>query len=226
MAEALFITGDTYTSRRQIKSLGGKWNPDESGWLIPMEREADARVLADEKAFACDIIDVDPILLETPTGERLRAIRQAQIDRRAERKLARADRLEKKAQEIDKSLESYNDWAFWTEPVKIGHHSEQRHRNLRNRLQNKMDKKFEALTEADKLRDEARPVKARIAGDAARRDQEIREQLDKVISVGSRVTDFCYGNGEVIRVNKKSNTICWDRSGNTFARDKIFVQVA
>lgn len=219
MNKALLITGNTYPARRAIKALGGKWNPERSGWLAPVSDQA--RKLAEDRGFSVEEVDVDPILLETPTGERLRAIRQDKLDRCSASKLARAERLEAKAGELGKSLEPYDDWAFWTEPIKIGHHSEHRHRRLRERLQNKMRKQSELLGEASGLRAEARPQKARIAGDAERQRERKREQLDQAIGVGSRVVDFSFGPGTVVRVNRKSYTVEYDR-GFKCARDKTY----
>ena len=66
--------------------------------------------------------------------------------------------------------------------------------------------------------------KAVVAGDAARRDQEKREQNDSLLSVGSKVHDFCLGTGVIKKINKKTYTITWNNYGNTYTRDKIFVQ--
>lgn len=221
MVTALLITGDTYTSRREIKALGGKWNPEEGGWLVPVSDSA--RQLAETKGFVVSEVEIDPVLLERPTGERLRAIRQAKIDRRAEQRLARAERLEREAEKATESIKPYMNLEFLTEPIKTDHHSAKRHRRLRERISNSIDKKFTLLAEAERLRKLAQPQKARIAGDAARRDQAIREEKDQVITVGSRVNDVVFGQGEVVRVNKKSYTVRWD-GGSTFSRDKIYLK--
>lgn len=222
LIKALLIIGDTYTSRREIKALGGKWNPDEGGWLAPV---SDAmRELAKSRGWTVKETEVDQILLEHPTGERLRAIRQAKIDRKCERKLAQAERLEKLSDKEAAKLKPYDDYAFWTQPILVGHHSEKSHRKLRDRLDNAMSKSAKYYTEAQELRSEATPHKARIAGDAARRDEKIRDALDKVVTVGSRINDFVFGEGTVVKVFKKSYRIKWDRSGNTWAREKHFVR--
>jgi hypothetical protein len=94
---------------------------------------------------------------------------------------------------------------------------------LREKIHDKIGKKFEMLAEAESLRGTA--PKARIAGDAAKRDQAIRERNDQVIKVGSRVTDSSRNTGEVIKVHKKSYTVKWD-NGRTYSRDKIFIRPA
>ena len=39
------ITGNTYPVREQIKALGGRWNPDQKGWMVPEDRANEARQL-------------------------------------------------------------------------------------------------------------------------------------------------------------------------------------
>ena len=130
----LLITGDTYLSRRDIKAIGGKSFPEQTGWIIPLKEAEGAEKLAAGKNFIVAIIEVEPEALETPTGERLRAIRQARLDRKYEQRNARADRLEKKAEEVMQSVQTYMNMEFLTEPIKIGHHSEKGHRRLREKI--------------------------------------------------------------------------------------------
>ena len=69
--QALLITGDTYMSRRDLKRIGGKWNGQFHGWLIPLAQAEAAEKLAGDRNFIVAIIDVEAESLETPTGERL-----------------------------------------------------------------------------------------------------------------------------------------------------------
>lgn len=226
MENAFLITGNTYTSRREIKALGGKWYPDRTGWIVPTANAEPAKALALARGFEIEEIQVEPQALEHPTGERLRAIRQARLDKKIERWRGQADRREQQAAAVETQIKPYDDYAFWTEPVKTDHYSAGRHTRLREKLRNKDIKRLHLTEEARQLREKADTAErsgARIAGDAARRDQAIREQRDQAISVGSRVTDVCFGEGEVVRVHRKSYTVKWDR-GSTFSRDKIFVR--
>lgn len=221
MATAILITGNTYTSRRELKALGGKWYPDETGWIIPVAQREAAEKIALDRGFTAEDIEVEDIALERPTGERLRAIRQERLDRRSERLNARADRLERLADEQSDKLKPYDDYAFWTQPILVGHHSEKSHRRLRDRLSNAMDKSVQFAKEAAELRQAAEPQKARIAGDAERRRQAERDALDKLITIGSRVMDYCFGEGTVVRIHKKSYTVKYDR-GMQYSRDKSY----
>jgi uncharacterized protein DUF3560 len=224
MATAILITGNTYTSRRELKALGGKWYPDQTGWIIPVAQKVAAEKIASERGFTTAQIEVEDIALEHPTGERLRAIRQAKLDRRAERLTARADRLEKLAAVEASKVTKYDDFAFWTQPILIGHHSEKSHRRLRDRLSASMTKSVQYANEAQELRAAAAPMKARIAGDAERRRQQERDELDKLVKVGTRVMDFSFGEGTVVRIHKKSYTVKYDR-GFQFSRDKSYFRI-
>jgi hypothetical protein len=224
MTTVILITGDTYTSRRDLKALDGKWYPDQTGWIIPIAHQAAAEQIAAQRGFSTEIIEVEDIALERPTGERLRAIRQAKLDRRAERLNARADRLEKLAAVEASKVTKYDDFAFWTQPILIGHHSEKSHRRLRDRLSASMTKSVQYANEAQELRAAAAPAKARIAGDAERKRQQERDALDKLVTVGTRVMDFSFGEGTVVRIHKKSYTVKYDR-GFQYSRDKSYFRL-
>ena len=70
----------------------------------------------------------------------------------------------------------------------------------------------------------------RVKGDAERRRQAEREALDKIIGKGSKVYDFCFGEGVVVGVYKKSYRINFGmskaRPGEDFicSRDKSYVR--
>lgn len=90
-----------------------------------------------------------------------------------------------------------------------------------------MDKELGLRAHAQELRDRAERLKngVRVAGDAERKRQAVSEKLDQLIFVGSRVEDFCFGEGQVVRINKKTYSIRF-ASGNVYARDKSFVKLS
>jgi hypothetical protein len=223
MVPAILITGDTFTSRRDLKALGGKWYPPETGWIIPFAKAEEAEKLASGRNFIASIIEVEPEALERPRGERLRAIRQEKLDRRAARNLAKAERLERLSDQEAAKIKPYDDFAFWTQPILIGHHSEKAHRRLRDRLDTAMSKSAAYDREAKELRAASTPATARIAGDAERKRQAERDALDKINKIGSRVLDVAFGPGTVVRVHKKSYTVKFD-GGFQHARDKTHVR--
>ena len=63
--------------------------------------------------------------------------------------------LEKEINEIDKKLDSppYNDYSFLTEPIKIGHHSEKKHRNARQKMSNMLTKRYQIYNEILSLKE-------------------------------------------------------------------------
>jgi hypothetical protein len=83
---------------------------------------------------------------------------------------------------------------------------------------------FESLEMAQEMRRKAEALRnVRVKGDAERNRQAVRDKMDSLIIKGSRVHDFCFGAGEVLRVNSKSYTVKFDR-GFTYARDKSYVR--
>ena len=158
------------------------------------------------------------------TQEEIRAYRQAKRDRYVAKLRAKADKLEAEAQGKMAEFNSHRgDHGFMFQPAKAN----SPFANQRRRITDRYEKGLELLTEADELRKKADWVeagKAQVKGDAERKRQETREALDKLITVGTRVHDFCFGDGEVVRVYPKSYRIKFDRSGSTFSRDKSYVR--
>ena len=225
--EAVLISGKTYPQRRQIKSLGGKWKPDEGGWVVPISSRAEAERLAEAYDFDIDITTVEPIELETPTGERLRGIRQDKLDTKRERWQNKIARLESEHAAIEKGLDPYRDWSFITQPILVGHHSEKAHRNLRDRIGKKMDRKVEIYNEIKELKGKLQVSAGgvQMKGDTERARQDQREEQDKIIHKGTMVYDVLYSrNAIVARVNKKTYTL-QSVDGLKFTHDKTWVRL-
>jgi len=93
----------------------------------------------------------------------------------------------------------------------------------RQKVVDRYNKGSEMLNEAKELEERAENIKkVRVKGDAERGYQKIREANDKIISVGDKVKDFCFGLGEVKRINNKTYTIQFEHFKTT--RDKMFVE--
>jgi len=158
--------------------------------------------------------------------EEIRKQRQERAQRKAGKYLKWADSAMKQYEEIGKSLEPYSDWQFISQPILLGHHSENRHRRLRERISKKMNKQSELYSKAEKYRQRAANILSfgtRVKGDAEHHRQIKRAAQDEVIKVGTRVWDFAFGWGIVMRVNRKTYSIRFD-SGGTYTRDKTFVR--
>lgn len=152
---------------------------------------------------------------------------------RAARKAIQYREWADKVEKISKALYAQyqadpraTDMAFWTEPIKIGHHSERKHRNARATLFRKQEKILELDKKAASFREKADNLEHFAnthAGDAERKRQAVRDEKDKTVTVGSEVVDWCFGKGVVLRVNTKTYTIQFDRGTKT-TRDKSFIK--
>lgn len=152
---------------------------------------------------------------EPTTVEEIRSFRLAKAERKADRYEEWAAKREKKA---TAQLNSYpsmrHDYAFNTQPGHIP---------ARTRMRKADDRAFESLGVAKHMREKADSLRhVRVAGDAERKREETRKALDTILSKGSRVKDFCFGEGNIISVHKKSYRIKFDQ-GYTIARDKSYV---
>jgi Domain of unknown function (DUF3560) len=230
---AVLITGNTYPVRRELRGLGAVWSEQEKGYLIHSgnNESIDAAKLLAERVkgqhkLTFDTTDVPASAFERLSGEDLRAYRQQKLTRKITLWRDQAARLDKQAESIDARLKPYDDYAFWTEPVKIGHHSEHRHRNLRRRLQDLMDKKARMSLDARDLRERADRLErqgATVQGDAAKRRQQQREVREQAgVSIGSRIQSPFYGHGTVMKVNKNTYTVRFD-TGHTSTEDKSHI---
>ena len=155
--------------------------------------------------------------------EEIRQDRQEKLNKKIARLRSKADRLDKAGTDKKAGLDAFRgDIAFFTQPASPSSSFGKQ----RSKLYNRYDNGIRLQIEADEIREKADWIEKRgvaVKGDAERERQVKREQLDKLISVGSKVYDFAFREGEVIRVNKKTYTIRF-ASGFTCARDKTFVK--
>jgi hypothetical protein len=142
---------------------------------------------------------------------------------------AKADRLdgwaEKREQKAEADLNSFptirHDWAFITQPGRIP---------FRERMNRADDRAIESLDVAKGMRERASNIrKVRVAGDAEKARQKVREAMDERIKKGDRVYDVVFGEGKVLSVHKVSYRIQFDSKAGpgkffTCARDKSYVR--
>lgn len=130
----------------------------------------------------------------------------------------KADRLEKRASRKDEIADGkkseFNhlrkDWAWLTQPGHIPG---------RDKVLNRYDKGIELNIEADNLRDRAdsRRRGVQVKGDAARAFQQRRDNIDKLVRVGSRIYYIHFdGEGIVKKIFKNSYRVYFEglHSGN------------
>lgn len=147
MKNYIKITWETYTNRRTLAQLGAKFDYTEKAYIA-----ADSEQLQDFLRTAPDLEQ------STYTSEVNIDSEQFQVDQqaakakaRAERYQARADRLEKASNEAYEASNEWHEFLVLAEPIKIGHHSEKRHRALIERNWKRMDKCIQLSKEAEEL---------------------------------------------------------------------------
>ena len=153
---------------------------------------------------------------EPTDPEEIRAYRLEKAEARASRYEEWAAKREgNAARQLNSMPEVRHDWAFITQPGRIP---------LRERMNRADERAFESLNVADKFRQKASSLRhVQVAGDAERKRQATRDKLDQIITKGSRVHDFAFGNGVVVGVYKKSYRVKFDQ-GCTYARDKSYIR--
>lgn len=166
-----------------------------------------------------------PVCWKNQTPEEIRAYRQAKIDRKVNRLLKAADNRDKQATvKMAGWEEARQDWAYVTQP-NINTSKGRAFTRSRERVINRFDAGVRLSIEADELRSKAEWLQktgARVKGDAERERQEERDKADSMFSLGSRINCAMYGDGEIIKVNKKTYSVKFDR-GFSINIDKSWV---
>lgn len=137
-----------------------------------------------------------------------------------------ADLADKRREELRRIWYADYGQFDWSEPVKIGHHSQRRHERMFEKRDNFFKTQIELEEKAKRFREKANNLEDFAntnKGDAERKREQERQANDAVVRVGSKVKDWVFGLGEVLKVNKKTYTIKWP-SGSVFTRDKSYIQ--
>ena len=219
--KTLLITGETYIIRRQIRALGGRWNGDHKGWIVPFEKREQAEALQGRIIIAPHEAPDD--IFRPLDNEDIREIRQARHNRKAERLLRRAERLEKEAERFDKETKPFTtDWSFVTQPI-TNNTGGRRFARFREKISNKVDRKYALLKEADELRERADSLQAPVLvkGDTAKRRQETMDLIKSKIKVGDKVIDWIYGEGVITKINQKTYRV----EGSQILRQIEFIKL-
>jgi hypothetical protein len=158
------------------------------------------------------------------TPEEVRAHRQAKLDKKVARMRAKAERLQKEADSKCAVFDDkWGDIAFWTQPATPSSSFGRQRAKMYTRynIGLALDAEAEELRKAAEWREKAG---VRVKGDAEAQRQLEREKRDKVFTVGSQVYDWIFGDGEIVRVNRKTYTIKF-ASGGTYTRDKSYIKL-
>jgi len=129
--------------------------------------------------------------------EEIRSYRQTRADKKAEKLLSRAEKLEEKAGQLESQFEyCRQDLAWVTQPGNIPG----RDRAIRN-----FEKGIELNQAAKELKERAGSISnVRVAGDAEHEHQAKRDAVTASIRIGAPIFSYIYGNGTVLKINKKT----------------------
>lgn len=216
MTNAYLITGNTYPHRRTMRAGGALFDRGERGYITDSAELAErAKVLG----LTVEPYEATQEQLTPATGEELRAIRQDRLNRRAARYADLAERAERRADQArDRISPHERDFLRLGEPIKVGHHSERRHRKLIERVYAATDAEMAERKKAERYRELSQAGQARVKGDAAAKYQAEVEKNEAQISLGDWV--WWFGNeAQVIKINAKSYRIQVG-PGRTMTTDK------
>ena len=145
--------------------------------------------------------------------EEIRTYRQERADRKADKYDEWAGKREVKAgAKLNSYPEIRHDWAFITQPGRIP---------FRDRMNKSDGRALESLKVARGMRSKADSLRhVRVKGDAEKRWQGLRDLNVSRFKVGDRVNTGIYGQGTILKFNKKTVLV-----GNTGASGTYTVKV-
>lgn len=123
-----------------------------------------------------------------------------------------AQKAEQKLIEKRKELENFRKNKDFTEPIKIGHHSQRRHEKMFERRDNLIKQTIELENKIKTHLEKAKNLKKfanRNKGDAERERQEKQKIFDEKIKLDSQVSCL-YGKGKIIKILSKGCRILFD----------------
>ncbi|TFD24749.1 DUF3560 domain-containing protein [Cryobacterium sp. TMT2-23] len=182
-----------------LKTNGWRWGRSISAWFVPQSRDrlpklhTITRTRAALQAAGFEV-DTDIDHEQRTTAE----VEAGKIERQADRVDALAGKAERKSRADDaawvNACAAHDRLPEGGEPIKIGHHSESRHRNAITTADNAMRKSVEAS--ADATAAQARADAATLTTDARYRPVTVANRIDTLGSelrkLERRITAPCY----------------------------------
>jgi len=214
------VSGKTYPLKNEIKSqFGGVWNKDKGGWLVHGKHADALKSFADTHGLDLEDIIGDVSTFKKLEGEELRAARQEAADRKATTLRSRASKLESEVETKRKQFSDLNGKLQY-EPIKVGHHSEKRHRKAVGKLDALVDGILEGSHNVVELNKRADSIQSsvRVKGDAESAKEKVREEMRNKIIVGkTKVWSHLFRKeGLVTKLNKKSASVYYPEMDETF----------
>lgn len=134
-----------------------------------------------------------------------------------------AEKKELKLREMEKQHLNFLSNFDWTEPIKIGHHSQRKHEKMFEKRESQMRKIVEMSLSISRMREKAENLDlfaSRNKGDADSKRQALRENNDTKVKVGD-IVKTVYGMREILKINKKTYTLKGEIKN--FTLDKSFL---
>ena len=146
---------------------------------------------------------------EPTDTEEIRTYRQEAADRKADRYDEWAGKREAKAEaQLNSHPEIRHDIAFITQPGRIP---------FRDRMNKADGRAFESLQKAESMRNKADSLRhVKVKGDAEKRWQELRDLNLTRFKAGDMVNTGIYGQGQILKLNKKTAKIGSTGTSGTF----------
>jgi hypothetical protein len=188
---------------------------------VPFEKRQEAEALTGRIIIAPHEAPDD--IFKPLTTEDIRAIRQDRANRKADRLEKWAESRQKKADELDKQTRPFtSDWSFVTQPI-TPNAGGRRFAKFRQKITDKVDKKYALMNEADDLLERAESLRepVLVKGDTAKKRQAKLEFIRSQIKVGDTVTDWIYGEGVISKINQKT----YKTEGSTLLKNIEFIKL-
>ena len=152
-----------------LKANRWRWGRSIGAWYVPHSRDTapkrhviDATATALREAGFTVAVEVEDRQRPTAQVEADKIARQAQrvaaLETKADRKEAKAEAADRRVEDAHRRLPPFG------EPIKVGHHSERRHRRDADRAWNTLGKSVEAHRDADRAAQRAQAAASTTAG--------------------------------------------------------------
>lgn len=187
--KGFLVTGDTYPLKNTIKAMGGKWNGDLKGWVVPPGSAKEINKLKKEKRLSVTSLKTEEdVYRRISAAERL-DLRKEKYEKKAERWENSAARKSKKAAALRESSQKLIEDIPFGQPMLIGHHSYNADKNRREKSWNQFGKSIHMQDEADETKRKARVIShvadrlgstADLHGRIAKTEKELNHARNKV----------------------------------------------
>ncbi len=143
------VSGNTYPLKSQIKAMGGKWNKDDGGWVVPIRSAKAINALKKQKGLKIRAIKTEEDVFRRLTEAERLDLRKAKYERKAERWESSASKKSKEASALRENSQRLIENIPFGQPMLIGHHSYNADKNRREKSWNQFGKSIHMQAEAD-----------------------------------------------------------------------------